>query len=101
MKKYLSGILFGVVAGVIDVIPMIIQNISWDANFSAFFFWIIAGFFISTSEIGLKGALKGVTISLLLLIPLIFIIGWQDPISIIPILIMNIILGSALGAVIK
>ncbi|MBU1922352.1 hypothetical protein KKD84_03975 [Patescibacteria group bacterium] len=97
MKKVYLGILLGVVAGIIDVIPMIIQKLSWAANISAFIFWVVVGFFIACVDIKLKGVLKGVIISIILLIPLVPIIGWQDPVVLVPIIIMNLILGSALG----
>ena len=38
MKKVLSGIGIGAVAGVFDVIPMVIQKLPVDANVSAFVF---------------------------------------------------------------
>ena len=97
MKKTQLGIILGIIAGIIDVIPMIIQKLTWDANLSAFTFWIVVGFVIATTNIGLKGALKGITISLILLIPLIFIIAWNNPTVLLPIIPMNLILGSALG----
>lgn len=97
MNKIKLGILLGIIAGVIDVIPMLIQKLTWDANISAFLFWIVAGFFIATSNLKLKGALKGIVVSILFLIPLAVIIGWQEPASLIPITIMNVILGSLLG----
>lgn len=97
MKKIKIGILFGIIAGIIDVVSMIVQKLTWDANLSAFTFWIIAGFFIATTNVNLKGVLKGAVISLLLLAPLTFIIGWKEPMSLIPIVIMNLILGSGLG----
>jgi len=97
MKKTQLGILLGIVAGILDVIPMIIQKLTWDANISAFCFWVISGFIISTSNIKIKGALKGLIISLILLIPTAILIGWKQPISLIPILIFNIILGTLLG----
>lgn len=97
MKKTRLGIILGIIAGIIDVIPMIIQKLTWDANISAFTFWITAGFFIATTNIKLKGALKGITISLILLIPLTVIIGWQEPMNLIPVIIMNLILGAGLG----
>ena len=97
MKKFYLGIMLGAVAGIIDVIPMVVQKLSWDANVSAFVFWIVAGFFIAAIDIKLKGALKGVVISIILLLPLVPIIGWQDPLALVPIIIMNLILGSALG----
>ncbi|MFH1548247.1 MAG: hypothetical protein ABID32_02915 [Candidatus Omnitrophota bacterium] len=66
-KKILVGIAFGIIAGIIDVVPMILQRLTWDANLSAFALWVIAGFIISTSNLKLKGALKGLVVSILLL----------------------------------
>ena len=97
MKKLKLGLILGCIAGVIDLIIMLIQNLSWDANLSAFTFWIVAGFFISTTNLNLKGMLKGAVISLILLIPFAFIIGREKPITLIPIFIINIILGGLLG----
>jgi len=34
-KKLIIGLFFGGIAGVIDVIPMIWQKLTWDANLSA------------------------------------------------------------------
>jgi hypothetical protein len=101
MKKYSYGIVLGIVAGIIDVIPMILQNLAIESDISAFLFWVIVGFFISTTDLKIKGALKGVSISLLMLIPLAPIIAWQTPMTLIPIVIMNLILGSLLGFLIE
>ena len=92
MKKIHLGILLGTIAGILDVVPMLIQKLSWDADISACVFWIVAGFFIATTTIKYKGAIKGIIISLLLLCPLAIIIGRKEPISLIPILLMNLIL---------
>ncbi len=97
MGRIHLGVLLGAIAGIIDVIPMLLQNLTWDANISAFSFWIVAGFFIAVSDIKLKGALKGVFVSLILLIPLAIIIGWKEPTSLIPVLVLNLVLGSLLG----
>jgi hypothetical protein len=97
MKKNLFGIMLGICAGVIDVIPMIIQNLSWDANMSAFSLWVVSGFLIANSNLKIKGIIKGILISFLVLLPSAFIIGWKEPISLIPISVMTVLLGSALG----
>ena len=68
-NKILVGTLFGIVAGIVDIVPMIFQGLTWDANLSALSLWVVAGFMISTSALRLNGALKGIVISLLLLIP--------------------------------
>ena len=97
MRKIIIGIILGVVAGVIDVIPMILQKLPVNADLSAFSLWIISGFIISTNELKINSILKGLIISFLILIPCTFIIGWNQPISLIPISIMTLILGSLLG----
>ncbi|MBU0661886.1 hypothetical protein KKH30_00060 [Candidatus Micrarchaeota archaeon] len=96
-RKILLGIGLGAVAGIIDVIPMLLQGLSWDANISAFLFWIVSGFLISTSSLKINSALKGVLISVLVLIPVAVIVGWQDPASLVPMGIMTPILGGLLG----
>lgn len=91
------GILLGIIAGIVDVIPMIFQKLTWDANLSAFSFWVVSGFLIATSNIKINGIAKGIIISFLVLLPLAVIIGWKEPFSLIPIFAMTLILGSALG----
>lgn len=98
-KKNLIGLLIGLIAGIIDVIPMILQGLTWDANLSAFSMWIIIGFFLSVTDMKIKGVLKGLVISFLVLIPNLFIIGWKEPKSLIPIFIMTVILGGLSGLV--
>jgi hypothetical protein len=101
MKKIKIGILLGVVAGIIDVIPMIIQNLTWDANISAFTMWIVVGFLIATIDIKINSIIKGILTAFLVLLPTAILIGWKEPVSLIPIAIMTIILGGLLGFSIK
>lgn len=91
------GLLLGTVMGVLDVIPMVIQGLTWDANLSAFFLWVVSGFMLATSDLRLQPILKGVVIAFLCLLPSVFIIGWHDPISLVPISVMTLILGSLMG----
>ncbi len=97
MKKIVAGLVLGLVAGIIDVIPMILQKLTWDANLSALAMWIIAGFLISTNELKINSILKGILISFLLLTPIAILIAWQEPMSLIPIAIMTLVLGALLG----
>jgi len=97
INKIKVGIIFGIIAGIIDVIPMVFQKLTWDANFSAFLLWVIAGFMISTSNLKINNVLKGILISFLILLPAAILIGWKKPTSLIPIFIMTLILGGLLG----
>ena len=97
MNPILTGILLGIVAGIIDVIPMIIKKLTWDANISAFTMWIVVGFFISAIYINIQPIVEGILIALLTLMPCAILIGWKEPKSLIPILVMTILLGGLLG----
>ena len=93
------GLILGAIAGILDVIPMVLQGLSWDANLSAFFLWIVSGFMLATSNLRLHPVLKGIVIPFICLLPSIFIIGWNSPLVLIPIFIMTLILGALLGLV--
>lgn len=97
MKKIKLGLILGFVAGIIDVTPMIIQKLTWDANLSALTMWTIVGFFISTIDMKIHPVIKGILISFLALAPSAILIGWKEPFALIPITIMTIILGGVLG----
>jgi len=96
-KKITTGLLIGAIAGGIDLVPMLLQKLTWDANLSAFFLWVVTGFMVATSNLKINAALKGAVMALLCLLPGSFIIGWKEPLSLIPILIMTIVLGSLVG----
>jgi hypothetical protein len=95
-NKILIGVVLGVIAGIFDIIPMLLQNLPWDANLSAFFLWVVSGFMLATSDLKLPPVLKGIVISFLCLLPSAFIIGWKEPFSLIPIGVMTLILGALL-----
>lgn len=97
MRNFKIGILLGVIAGIIDVIPMIMQKLTWDANIAAFTMWIVVGFLISTIDLKINPIFKGILIAFLVLLPSAILIGWSEPFILIPISIMTIILGGLLG----
>lgn len=96
-KKITTGILLGIAAGLIDVTPMVIQKLTWDANFSAFTMWVIIGFLISITDLKINSIIKGIIISYLALAPCAILIGWKEPKSLIPIIAITTILGALLG----
>jgi len=97
MNKIILGILLGSVAGIIDVVPMVLQKLSWNANISAFFLWVVTGFMIATSSLPLHPIIKGILISFLILLPSLFIIVSNGLKPLIPIFIMTTFLGGLLG----
>jgi hypothetical protein len=96
-RRILTGLLLGLFAGIIDVIPMIVQHLSWYANFSAFSMWIIIGIFMAVTQFQLKGLIKGLVISFCFLIPCLILIMSNGSTAVIPIISMTAILGSLIG----
>ena len=91
------GLVLGAVAGILDVIPMLIQRLTWDANLSAFLLWVVSGFFLATTNLKLPPVLKGIVIPFICLLPSALLIGWAEPVSLVPISVMTLILGALLG----
>ncbi len=96
-KKIIVGVLLGAVAGVLDVVPMVVQDMPWDANLSAFSHWVIVGFFIAAVHIHLPAVIKGILVAVLALVPVAFMVWWHDPSSILPMSISTVVLGGLLG----
>lgn len=99
MNRTIKGILSGTTVGLIDIIPMLAQKLAPAALLSAFTMWVVIGFLLSVIKLNLNGAAKGVFISFLVLAPTAIIIGFQEPLSLLPICIMTLILGSLLGTI--
>mgnify|MGYP001609179254 CR=1 FL=1 len=95
-KTYL-GIILGVIVGVINVLPMILQKISWDANIATFLTWVIVGFFISTTNLKIQRILKGMIISILIFIPSTIFVIESNLTGAIWIIVMTLIFGGLLG----
>jgi len=91
------GILLGSAAGILDLIPMLLQGLTWDANLSAFSLWVVSGFMLATSNLRINPILKGIVIPFVCLLPSAFIIGWNNLFSLLPISVMTLILGALLG----
>ena len=97
MKKTAAGLICGAIAGSIDLIPMIVQNLTWDANLAAFSMWLAVGFFTAHTSFRMPPVLKGIVIAFICLLPSAFIIGWQMPESLIGISTMTLVLGAFVG----
>jgi hypothetical protein len=94
MNKLLKSLSIGIIAGVLDILPMFAQNLAWNANLSAFIHWVVLGVIIAHVELGLKGWIKGLIIALASSVPIILITGVD---SVIPIALMSAVLGVLVG----
>ncbi len=97
MKNILIALLIGGIAGVIDVIPMIIQKLDKYACLSAFTQWVVLGLIIPSVNWTIQPWLKGFIIAELAALPIIILVSAKEPKSIVPILVMSAILGIFVG----
>jgi len=97
MNEILIAFLIGIIAGTIDVIPMIIQKMDKYANLSAFTHWIVLGLIIPFVSWNIAPWLKGLIIAEISAIPILLIVVPNDKKAIIPISIMSVILGIGVG----
>ncbi len=97
MEKIMIGLGLGALAGLIDIIPMLLQKLPWNANLSAFIMWLVVGFFVATTGLMIHPVLLGLLIAVLVLLPSAPIIAGDNPSKLLPIGIMTVILGGVLG----
>lgn len=99
MKKinFLIALFIGAIAGMVDVIPMILQDLNLYACSSAFIHWLALGTIIPYVAWNVKPWLKGLVIAELTSLPIAIIVAEKEPISIIPILLFSAVLGILVG----
>lgn len=99
MKGLLVGVAIGFIAGMIDVIPMLIRRLSKESCWSAFIHYFVLGLIIPFVHIDLFPWMKGAIIAVLTALPIIILVYPQDKKAIVPMIISSLILGSAIGQV--
>lgn len=97
MKNIIIALLIGLVAGIIDVLPMIIQKLDKYSNLSAFVHWLVLGLIIPFVSWGISPWLQGLIIGELSAIPVIITQIPKDKKAIVPIIVMSAILGALVG----
>ena len=98
MKEILITLLIGCIAGTIDILPMIKMKLNMYAISSAFIFYFVMPFVIYNLKL-LENFwwLKGGLITIVLAIPIIIIVSKEDKKSVLPMSMMAIVLGTAIG----
>ena len=97
MNDFLIALLIGIVAGIIDIIPMIWQKMDKYANLSAFTHWVALGLIIPYVAWNMAPWLKGLIIAELTALPILLIVAPQDKKAVMPIVIMSGLLGAGVG----
>lgn len=97
MNDFLIAVIIGLVAGLIDVIPMIIMKLEKAANISAFVHYFVLGLIIPFVSWDIAPWIKGIIISFLSALPVMIIVFPKDKKAIIPMIVFSLILGAGIG----
>jgi hypothetical protein len=98
MRTLWISMIIGLCAGIIDIIPMIIQKLDKRATISAFLQYFFVSIIIVNIDLpGIVWWVEGGVISLALALPVLVIVSTNDKKSIPIIASMSIILGSLIG----
>ncbi len=95
--KIAIALIIGIVAGIIDVLPMIKQKLDKSFCISAFMQWIALGLTIPFVDWHLPPWLTGLILAELFAIPIMILIYPRGPKALIPISIFSAILGVLVG----
>jgi len=97
MNKLIKFLITGVVIGIVDVIPMLIMKLTWDANISAFTMWVVISYLLYCNNQKINQLIKSMVIAFLVLTPNAILIGWNNPINLVPVIIMTLLLSLLMG----
>ena len=97
MSKLIKFLITGVIIGIVDVIPMLLLNLTWDANISAFTMWVVISYLLYCNNQKYNQLIKIIVIAFLVLTPNAILIGWNNPINLVPVIIMTLLLSLLMG----
>jgi hypothetical protein len=97
MNDFSIAIIIGLVAGLIDVIPMIIQKLDRSSNISAFIHYFALGLIIPFVNWDLTPWIKGILIAFMTSIPFMVLVFPKDKKAVVPMIIFSLILGAGIG----
>jgi len=98
MDILLLSVIIGIVAGIIDIIPMIMQKLEKQATISAFLQYFFVSIIIVNIDLPhIAWWLQGGLISVALSLPVVCIVSMNDKKAVPIILIMAAILGTLIG----
>ena len=95
--NYLYYLLIGIAAAAIDTIPMIVRKLDVMFILSAAFTWIILGLLVPNTRFVEAEWLNGVIVSLMVTIPMLFLIARLDRAALLQVIGTTLLLGAGIG----
>jgi hypothetical protein len=101
MNKNLTALSIGLVAGLLDLIPLLLAKAPMFNMISVVVFWMVCVYVMANMTIHRNAALNGLIVSLLLMLPLSLAVAATNPKDFLPMMSMAVILGPASGFVLN
>lgn len=99
MDKLVKSLLLGIAAGIVSVIPMLLQAVSWQVSIGTVLHWLALGIIITFARLPMFPWLSGATIALLTSIPLALIVSETDAFTALLTIASSAVLGALLGLI--
>jgi hypothetical protein len=97
LKKIVVIVVVGLVAGLLDLIPLILVQVPLFNMLTIMVFWLCATLFIAQTRFLGNGALNGLVIALILMLPTAMAVSAVNPTDFFPMMFMALILGPLVG----
>ena len=97
MKKNIIILTIGLVAGILDLIPLIFVQAPLFNMLSIVAFWVSATIFIANTMLLKNYILNGLIIAIILMLPMALAVSASNPKDFMPMMFMAIILGPLVG----
>ena len=96
-SKLSASLMIGFGAGVIDILPGVLNGVDIRVTVAGFSFWVTTALVVAYVSLPLKHWQKGLLISSLLAIPGVVLLSLVHPDSVIAMIVLTVFLGALVG----
>lgn len=97
MRKMVLGLLIGAVLGVVNVAPLLFQELDISVVISNYVIWLVAGFVLSIAQLKMKHVMQGVLIALIVSASSLVYIAASGVAALVWTLIWTVLSGGLMG----
>lgn len=98
MNPILFSLLIGIVAGIVDIVPMVLKKLPKRATVSAFLQYLFVSVIIINTDLpGVAWWIEGGLIALMMAVPIVVLVADTDKKSVPVILVNAVVLGTLIG----
>lgn len=97
IKKTITALIIGLVAGLLDLIPLVMVGAPLLNMMSILMFWVVTSYFVANVTLMKNTLLNGLALSTVNMLPLVMVIYTINPKDFLPMLSMALVLGPLVG----